>query len=176
MVVIEGIRMEANIYTASARKAFIVRVSSTDDKMLAENEVMIGWSKADGLLDEKLTKEDFTGVVQKEYFPKEDTKHRAGQIAGDFWRFIREMSEGNYVLVPTEGGFYIGRVVGPAYYNEMKIFNDTAYRRKVEWLNDKKVISIDMTTEELQRKLKSLQQVLDVSDLYIEIEFALRHA
>lgn len=168
--------MEANIYTASARKAFIVRVSGKEEKMLTENEIMIGWSKAEGLLNEKLTKEDFREIVQKEYFPKEDTKHRAGQITGDFWRFIREMGEGNYVLVPTEGGFYIGRVVGPAYYNEMKIFSDTAYRRKVEWLNDKKVISIDMTTEELQKKLKSLQQVLDVTDLYIEIEFALRHA
>ena len=58
----------------------------------------------------------------------------------------------------------------------MRIFNATAYRRKVEWLNNKKLVPMDLVTDELKKRLKSLQRVIDASDLYIEIEFALRHA
>ena len=42
--------------------------------MFAEDRIMIGWSKADGLLDESLTKDDFREIVHKEYFPKEENK------------------------------------------------------------------------------------------------------
>ncbi len=90
---------------------------------------MIGWSKAEGLLDEKLSREDFREIIHKEYFPREENKRRSGQVAGDLWRFIREIALNHYVLIPTEGGFYIGQITGPASYDEMKIFNDTAYRR-----------------------------------------------
>lgn len=137
---------------------------------------MIGWSKAEGLLDETLSREDFREIIHNEYFPREETRRRSGQVAGDLWRFIRVMSPNNYVLIPTKDGFYIGKVIGPATYDEMKIFSDTAYRRKVEWLNDKKPISKDLATEDLQKKLKTILSVIDASVLYQEIEFALRHA
>lgn len=136
---------------------------------------MIGWSKAEGLLDEKLSREDFREIIHKEYFSREENKRRSGQVAGDLWRFIRDIAPNHFVLIPTEGGFYIGKVIGPATYDEMKIFNDTAYRRKVEWLNDKKPVPQEMTTEELQKKMKSILSVIDATVLYDEIEFALRH-
>ncbi|MGC9777858.1 MAG: hypothetical protein HZR80_01285 [Candidatus Heimdallarchaeota archaeon] len=142
--------------------------------MLSENEIMIGWSKVEGLLDKSLTKEDFREKIQKQYFPMEENKRRAGQVAGDLWRFIREMDLKHYVLIPTADGFFIGRVVGPAIYNEMRIYNDTAFRRKVEWLNNKKPVSQEKTPEDLLKRLKSIQAVIDASDLYQEIEFTLR--
>ncbi len=142
--------------------------------MLQENEIMIGWSKVEGLLDESLTKEDFREKVQKQYFPLEEHKRRAGQVAGDLWRFIREMALEHYVLVQTEKGFFIGRITGPATYDEMKIYNDTAFRRKVEWLNNKEPVSQEKTPEDLLKRLKTIQAVIDASDLYQEIEFALR--
>jgi len=67
--------------------------------MLAQNEIMLGWSKAEGLLNEELTKVEFREIIHKEYFPREETKRRAGQIAGDLWRFIREMKIGHLILV-----------------------------------------------------------------------------
>lgn len=161
-------------YTGKDFRAFIVKISGTVEKMFAENIVMIGWSKADGLLDEHLTKDDFREIIHKQYFPLEEKKRRAGQVAGDLWRFIREMNLEHYVLVPSKEGFYIGKVVGPATYNEMRIFSDTAYERKVEWLNNNEPISPEKTPEELQTRLKSVQSVIDASDLYQEIEFALR--
>ncbi|NHK30743.1 MAG: hypothetical protein FK730_05290 [Asgard group archaeon] len=144
--------------------------------MLRENEIMVGWSKAEGLLNLDLTKEEFGEIIEKQYFPKDDTKHRSGQATGDMWRFIREMSLGNYVVVPTDEGFFIGRVTGPAYYDEMRIFNDTAYRRKVEWLNEKRPIPLEKTVPEVQTRLKTLQTVIEATDLYQEIEFAMRIA
>ncbi|MHA1211229.1 MAG: hypothetical protein ACTSSH_02095 [Candidatus Heimdallarchaeota archaeon] len=144
--------------------------------MLAQNEIMLGWSKAEGLLNEELTKVEFREIIHKEYFPREETKRRAGQIAGDLWRFIREMKVGHLILVHTKGGFFIGKVTGPAYYNEMKIFNDTAYRRKVEWLQNKEPISEDRTPEDLVKRLNTIQSVIDATSLYQEIEFALRMA
>ena len=144
--------------------------------MLRENEVMIGWSKAEGLLNETLTREEFREKIHKQYFPKDENKRRSGQIAGDLWRFIREISIGNYVIVPTKEGFYIGRVTGPAYYDEMRIFNDTAYRRKVEWLNNGNPVPLEKTVPEVQRRLKTLQTVIETTDLYQEIEFAMRIA
>ncbi|HUT79848.1 MAG TPA: hypothetical protein VMZ29_01495 [Candidatus Bathyarchaeia archaeon] len=166
--------MVTDEYTSKTSRAFIVKISSTESKMLTINEIMIGYSKAEGLLDEKLTKEQFREIIHKSYFPKETNKRRSGQIAGDFWRFIRDMDVGHLVLVPTTDGFFIGRIAGPAYYDEMKIFNDTAYRRKVEWLNNKTPIASNKTPEDLLKRLKSIQAVINASDLYQEIEFAIR--
>ncbi|MBN1328694.1 MAG: hypothetical protein JXA54_04395 [Candidatus Heimdallarchaeota archaeon] len=166
--------METDEYTSKTSRAFIVKISGTESKMLTENEIMIGYSKAEGLLDDKLTKEQFREIIHKNYFPKETSKRRAGQIAGDFWRFIRDMDIGHLVLVPTKDGFFVGRIVGPVYYSEMRIFNDTAYRRKVEWLNNKLPVASNRTPEDLLRRLKSIQAVINASDLYQEIEFAIR--
>lgn len=170
----EVFKISLGEYTGKDFRAFIVKISGTEQKMFAEDIVMIGWSKADGLLDESLTKDEFREIVHKEYFSKDENKRRAGQIAGDFWRFIREMALEHYVLVPTKEGFYIGKVAGPATYNEMRIFNDTAYQRKVQWLNNKEPITLEKTPEDVQKRLKSVQAVIDASDLYQEIEFAMR--
>jgi len=56
------------------------------------------------------------------------------------------------------------------------IFNDTAYRRKVEWLQNKEPISEDRTPDDLVKKLNTIQSVIDATTLYQEIEFALRMA
>ncbi len=167
---------DPSIYTGEEKRAFIVKITSTIEKMLKENEIMIGWGKAEGLIDESKTKEDFREVIHKQYFPLEEQKRRAGQVAGDLWRFIREMKLDHYILIPTEGGFFIGRVTGPAYYNEMKIFNDTAFRRKVEWLNKKEPFPLERTPDDLQKRMKTLQSVIEATDLYAEISFIVRMA
>ena len=81
-------------YTAESRKAFIVRISGSIFKMLAENEIMIGWSKAEGLIDEDLTRDEFREIIHKQYFSSDENKRRSGQVAGDLWRFIKEMNIG----------------------------------------------------------------------------------
>ena len=167
---------DPSIYTGEEKRAFIVKITGTIEKMLNEDEIMIGWSKAEGLIDESLSREEFREIIHKQYFPLENQKHRTGQIAGDLWRFIREMDREHFVLVPTEGGFYIGRVTGLATYDEMKIFNDTAFRRKIDWLNKKEPFPLERTPDDLQKRMKTLQSVIEATDLYAEISFIVRMA
>ena len=167
---------DPSIYTGEEKRAFVVKITSTIEKMLNENEIMIGWSKAEGLLDESLTKKEFREIIHKQYFPFEDQKRRAGQVAGDLWRFIREMNLEHFVLVSTEEGFYIGRVAGKATYDEMKIFNDTAFRRKVNWLNKKTPFPLERTPDDLLKRMKTIQSVIEATDLYEEISFMVRMA
>ncbi|MEA2070470.1 MAG: hypothetical protein U9O98_04190 [Asgard group archaeon] len=169
-----GLPITADVYSGKSRRAFIIKVSGSVDAYLRENDIMLGWSKAEGLLDESLTRDEFREIVHQQYFSKDDNYRRSGQIAGDLWRFIREMNIGNYVLVPTEGGYYIGQIVGPARYEEMRIYNDTAYRRKVKWLNGKNPVPMEKTTDEIKKKLRSPKVVIDASEILQEIEFSLR--
>ncbi|MHA1125345.1 MAG: hypothetical protein ACTSQX_06895 [Candidatus Heimdallarchaeota archaeon] len=136
---------DTSIYTGEEKRAFIVKITGTIEKMLNEDEIMIGWSKAEGLIDESLSREEFREVIHKQYFPLEDQKHRAGQVAGDLWRFIRDMGRDHFILVKSDGGFYIGRVAGPATYD-------------------------------LVKRMKSVQSVIEATDLYDEISFIVRMA
>ncbi|MHA1502951.1 MAG: hypothetical protein ACTSSB_14045 [Candidatus Heimdallarchaeota archaeon] len=139
---------DTSIYTGEEKRAFIVKITGTIEKMLNEDEIMIGWSKAEGLI----------------------------QVAGDLWRFIRDMGRDHFILVKSDGGFYIGRVAGPATYDEMKIFNDTSFRRKIEWLNKKEPFPLERTPDDLVKRMKSVQSVIEATDLYDEISFIVRMA
>jgi predicted Mrr-cat superfamily restriction endonuclease len=65
---------------------------------------------------------------------------KAGADAGHMWHFIREMNIGDLVVVPYRSDFYVEEIKGSASYDEAMIGEDTAYRRDVQWLNDKKAI------------------------------------
>ncbi|MHA1365926.1 MAG: hypothetical protein ACTSP5_05870 [Candidatus Heimdallarchaeota archaeon] len=86
------------------------------------------------------------------------------------------MGRDHFVLVKVEEGFYIGRVTGPATYDEMKIFNDTSFRRKIDWLNKKEPFPLERTPDDLLKRMKSIQSVIEATDLYDEISFIVRMA
>lgn len=156
------------------KQAFILRMNAEGDDMLskglASNQIIIGWSLADNLLNE----EDwgkFRGIVHDAHYKECDNYRSSGAAAGSLWRFIREMRENDLVLVPSVGNFYIARIKGKAIYLEDKIEEGTSYRRDVEWLNDKKPIPRRDAVSALVSRMKVRNTCVNATDLLKEIEF-----
>jgi len=158
--------------------AFVLRVKPSGidrvDEALADGDLRIGWSEAAGLLDETLTRTDFREILYEAYHAGEDNYRRAGANAGTMWRFIREMSPGDLVVVPHSSHFHVARVTGPARYEESAVAEDTAYRRKVEWLADGDPIPRRIARAPLQSRMKTRQTCAEASDLLGDIRDALQ--
>jgi len=126
--------------TASpARRAFVVRLNPGDPPQdalpegMQTNELILGWSEAQGLLNPKLTWETFRQIVKETY--NLSTRQAGGQ-AGSLWIFLREMKKGDLVVVPYGDQFYLAEVEGGACYIPQKVAEGRAYRRPVRWLNN----------------------------------------
>jgi hypothetical protein len=67
-----------------------------------------------GLLEESLSRDGFRKVVHaSEYYRDDPNRQRSGGAAGQLWRFIREMREGDLVAVPRGDALHVANVVGP---------------------------------------------------------------
>jgi len=142
---------------------------------LDSNVIIIGWSKAEGLIGNEDNWEAFRNIVKQGCYPKDHDFRRAGQAAGHLGRFIK-MQEGDLVVVPHGEGFYIAEVTGPARYEQSKAPEDTAYRHDVEWLNGKKPILRKNARSALQLRMKTQGTTADASDLLPEIKACLKDA
>lgn len=155
------------------QRGFVLRIApSTIDRLeeaLRVDQLIIGWSEAEGLLDAALSPEEFRSRLGRVYYPNEKSKRRAGAAAGNMWRFIREMQAGDLVVVPRGPEFYVARVAGPAVYLADHRESDTAYRRPVEWLNGKRGIPRHAVRAALQSRLKIQGTSVDATDLLLEI-------
>src|SRR5208337_4047730 len=102
------------------QQAFVLRIApSGNDKVpeaLTENQIIIGWAEAEGLLDTNLTWEQFREIIGDKYYKGEETLRRAGRSAGHMWCFIREMNKGDLVVVPHGAEFYIAEIEDSAIY------------------------------------------------------------
>ena len=93
------------------------------------------------------------------------------------WRFIREMERGDYVVVPhSAADFYVAQVDGDAYHDPEKVEEDTAFRRKVKWLNGKKPLPRDNAPSALYSRMKSRGVSAYAYDLVGEIRSVLEDA
>lgn len=162
------------------QQAFILRQSAGSGDCLKEaldtNQLIVGWSEAKGLLDEKLSWEEFRSIIIKHYHAHDENLRRAGASAGHIWCFIREMTIGDLVVVPYGHEFYVAEITGPPTYVELKVENDTAYRRPVKWLNDKKPISRSFGKAALLSRMKSYGTCAYASDVLHEIKECLEFA
>ena len=126
------------------RGAFVLRIAPSGIDRVHEalecKELIIGWSRAKGLLDEKLDWEKFREIIHNSDYSDEKDYRKSGSAAGNMWRFIRKMKLSDLVVVPHGASFYVAEVTGKARFDETKIEEDTAYRRPVKWLNDQKTI------------------------------------
>ncbi len=163
---------------AAKEKAFILRIAPSEidrvSEALESNNLIIGWSKARGLLNPELDWIRFRQIVHDCYYSTDKDYKRSSRGAGSLWAFIREMSEGDLVVVPHRAVFYIAQVIGPAYYDETKIEDDTAYRRPVEWLNNKTPIPRQWTRAALQSRMKAFHTCIYANDLVPEIKEVLQ--
>jgi len=155
------------------QKAFIFRISpGGDDKVpeaLKDDYLIIGWSAAKGLLDPELEWHQFRGIIRASYYAEEGNLRRAGSAAGHMWRFIREMNNGDRVVVPYGSDFYVAEINGKAFYDKTKEAEDSAYRRPVIWLNGKKTIPRSLAKSALISRMKTQGTCADATDLLQEI-------
>lgn len=155
-----------------AQQAFVLRIAPSGvdrvPEALKENQIIIGWSEAEGLLDASLLWEQFREIIRITYYASESNLRRAGGAAGHMWRFIREMNTGDLVVVPYRDEFYIAEVAGSATYDPNKT-DDTSYRRPVKWLNDKKPIRRGIAKSALISRMKTQGTCAYATDILAEI-------
>ncbi len=92
------------------------------------------------------------------------------------WRFIREMKAGDLLVVPHGSDFYVARVEGEATHDPARIDEDTAFRRKVAWLNKAQPIRRALARAALQSRMKTQGTCAYATDLLEEIEECLELA
>lgn len=162
------------------RSAFIYRVKPGGvDKLneaLEVNQLITGWAKAEGLLNEDLTWDDFRETIRSTYYADHENLRRAGAAAGHLWRFIREMKPGDLVVVPHGDQFYVAEITGDAMYDSSKVGEDSAYRRPVRWLNNKNAIPRTLARAALVARMKTRSTSARAGDLVGDIEECLELA
>ena len=79
------------------------------------------------------------------------------------------MNIGDIVVVPDGPMFYVAEVSGPPTYDELQIENDSAYRREVTWLNEKKAIPRALAKSALVSRMKTQGTSAYASDLLSQI-------
>ncbi len=162
------------------QNAFILRIApGRGDKVpeaLASDQIIIGWANASGLLNSSLAWPAFRKIISDAYYSGEVNLRKAGSAAGHMWRFLKDMKEGDLVVVPYGGDFHVAKIVGPATYDPLKVVEDSAYRRKVEWLNGKRPLSRQIAKAALLSRMKVYGTTADASDLVGDIEECLRVA
>jgi len=158
-------------------RAFVLRISPVGvdgvPEALASSQVSIGWPKAERLVDQSLDYWQFREVVKEAYYPDEPGYRDAGAVAGQLWRFIRDMAEGDQVVVPHGGEFFVAKVTGPLTYRPEKTEEHSAFRRPVEWLNGAQPIPRAKALAALQSRMKIRQTCAEATDLIEEIQDAL---
>lgn len=157
-----------------SQSGFVLRIApGREDKVpeaLRSSELIIGWAKADGLLDSNLSWENFREIVRRAYYADQPDLRRAGSAAGHLWRFIREMKPDDLIVVPYGPDFFVAEVSGPATYERAKADDDSAYRRAVRWLNGGKPVSRQLARSALVSRMKTQGTCADATDLLDEIK------
>lgn len=160
------------------QKVFIFRVTPGVDMMpvaLENNEIILGWPEAEGLLNSNLDYEHFRQIIHDAYYQSDKDFRRSGLAAGHMYRFIREMQPEDYVVVPYGSSFYVAQIpkAEEAFYKELAGIEVEGsgffYRRRVKWLNDKKPIPRKQARLSLQSRMKIQGTSANASDLVEEI-------
>lgn len=158
-------------------RGFVLRIAPSRvdrvEEALNDNELIIGWGQLPELLNNDLSWNDFRQLIHDKYHSKETDFRRSGRAAGNMDRFIREMDIGHLVVVPHKSNFYIARITADAYHDPTRVGDDAAFRRPVEWLNDKKPIPRRLARVALQSRMKIQNTSADATDLLTEIKDAL---
>ena len=156
------------------KNGFVLRIAPGGGDRVSEalenDHLIIGWAEAKGLLSPELEWDRFRQIIHEVYYTDTGNLRKAGGAGGHMWRFIRDMKIGDLVVVPHGSEFYVGEVAGPAFYDENKVDEDSAYRRLVKWLNGKRPIPRAVAKSALLSRMKTRGTSADAKDLVEEIE------
>lgn len=130
--------------------------------------IALGWDRFGDLSELPADREAFKALYA-ELYP--DAKAGAIPVnAGQLFRFLHEMTEGDLVLYPskTDGRVHIGRVTSPYYYDRASTAG-YPHRRAVDWLKD--VARTKMTQGALYEigSAMSLFQVKNYADEWLTV-------
>ena len=158
--------------------AFVLRMKTGNrqdrvDAAIKSGDICIGWHKAGAqLLDSTLGWNSFRQVIRNEYHPDDTDFRQSGRDAGSLWRFIREMKEGDLVVVPHGVHFLVAKVTGEVRYDIAHEATDTAYRRKVDWLTKDRPMPRSLAHAPLQSRMKVRNACVNAKDLIGQINDA----
>jgi len=168
---------------AKPERAFVLRqspggVSRLESVSLPNDVIVNGWSAAPNLVNESEYSR-FREILRQTYYSGDPSLRRAGYAASTMWRFIKEMKPRDWIVVPHWGGtFYVAEIIGDAYRDATPaaMQTDTAYRRRVTWLNDKSPIPRRLAKTRLISRMKTQQTSAEAKDLIDEIAEAMELA
>lgn len=162
------------------KHAFVLRIAPRGVDRVGEaldaDQLIIGWSRAHELMNAELPWEQFREIIRSKYYANEPNLRKAGNAAGHMWRFVREMTPGDFVVVPHGCNFYVAEVKGPATHSLENTDDDTAFRRSVIWLNDKRPIPRSAAKSALISRMKTQGTCAYANDLIEDIEDAIQLA
>ena len=147
------------------KHAWMVRAGNDNelaDIVQEENVVAIGWSDMGDLSDLK-TREAFKQRYREAY--PEASEGRLNVNAGQIYRFVREIQEGDYVLtyIKASREILIG-VAGPYQYREKAYLEHYPHVRTVEWCS---IVSRDDFGVRARNSMGSTLTVFNLDD-YLE--------
>ena len=114
-----------------------------------DNIVAIGW-----LSDHDLSfasKSDIKGILGDRH---DWNAYKLGQATGQVHRFVNKMSEGDFVLVPSGGYVYLGRIESDYEYDPDPPATGLAHQRTVKWELDGGAINRASLPGKLRDSLK----------------------
>lgn len=131
--------------------------------------LLVGWSNALGLDNPALDYFAFRDIIHKAYYAGDPDYRGSGRAAGSLWSLMRTMRDGDLVVVPRPGEFWIGQVAGPAFEEAAGAANDTVHRRPVEWLDGGLALPRRSARSALVSRMKARGTITDASDLVDDI-------
>ncbi len=149
-------------------KAFAFRLKPSEKdrvkELLGENQIAIGWSRAHSLLNPELDKAGFRTELDLHY-PELAERKRLGRDINHVWRFVREVSIGDVVVVPHGNDVYFLEVTSGPKLLADKTKDDTAIRRDVRVLLSGRPVSRRSLPPELRRALSFRDTSKDLSSV-----------
>ncbi len=130
---------------------------------LAANVITIGWGKPDGLVNLGLSREQFRDEVIRAYYQQATDLRAAGTSNGQLWRFIREMSAGDLVVVPRGDALHFARVAGDVSHDQRPEAEHWAFSRPVAWLTSSSGVPRNLLPDEVLHTLRWQGTCLEIS-------------
>ena len=158
------------------KNAFVMRIKTlgaTVQDALEDNELILGWSYAHGLIGAESDQETVKRHLAERDTRLQTSKRALGSASGNVHRFLNEMAAGDLVVVPDGPAFLVGRVASDPFDRPEAEAIDGRIRRKIEWLT-KEAIPRSHARSRLVSRMRSRQTVTRAGDLIDEIEYALK--
>jgi predicted Mrr-cat superfamily restriction endonuclease len=135
------------------------RVNLAPERLEA-GEIVVGWGKVRNL--PRLEREEYAPAIRKAYGKR---RQGAAVEAGSAWRFLREMSPKDRVVVPISRTHYHVAQVRPG-----PVQPDGPYFvRKVTLLSPEEGYEREDAPEDLQRRMRVPQTCVDITDLAAQV-------